>query len=186
MTNSDIRQEIRSALTKVPGNDFEVVAQDLLAALGYRSERTLPGQTGDAANFVMQFPARNGNIKMEQEFCENSQSVRLVFQLSGTEIASSDQQMLRLEADSFDKGQQQSFIFFAVELKESTYACGKYAQFTREINRRLTQPAVVLFRTADHRLTLAFVHRREHKRDAKRDVLGHVSLIRETLGASST
>ncbi len=179
MANPDIRKEIQSALAQVPGGDFEVVVRDLLAVLGYRSERTLPAQTGDAANFVTQFPAWNGNTKAEQEFCEDSESVRLIFQFTGTEIASSGQQMLRFESDSFDKGQQQSFIFFAVELKERTYARGKYAQFTREINKRLNQPAVVLFKTADHRLTLAFVHRREHKRDNKRDVLGHVSLVRE-------
>ena len=40
-------------------------------------------------------------------------------------------------------------------------------------------PTVVLFRTAGGLLTLAFVHRRKHKRDPDRDVLGTVSLIRE-------
>ena len=38
---------------------------------------------------------------------------------------------------------------------------------------------MVLFKTATDLLTLSFVHRREHKRDSNRDVLGHVSLIRE-------
>ena len=91
---------------------------------------------------------------------------------------------------SFDRGQQQSFIFFAVELKKATCARGQYAQFTREINKRLSQPTVVLFKTTDlpaehgsaqagNLLTAAFVHRREHKRDPNRDVLGKVSLIRE-------
>ena len=66
-----------------------------------------------------------------------------------------------------------------MELKDTSYSRGQYAAFTREINKRLSQPSVVLFRTADHRLTLSFVHRREHKRDSQRDVLGHVSMIRE-------
>ena len=179
MTNSGIRNEIQSALTKIPDNDFEAVAQDLLAVLGYRSERTLIGQTGDVTDFVARFPATKGNTKTEQAFCENAQSVRLVFQVTSEEIASADQPTLGFEADFFDKGQQQSFIFFAVELKEATYARSQYAQFTREINKRLSQPSVVLFRTAGHRLTLAFVHRRGHKRDDRRDVLGRVSLIRE-------
>ena len=91
--------------------------------------------------------------------------MRLVFQVTSDEIVSVNQPTLGFEADSFDKGQQQSFIFFAVELKGATYARGQYAQLTREINKRLSQPTVVLFRTADHRLTLSFVHRREHKRD---------------------
>ena len=67
----------------------------------------------------------------------------------------------------------------AVELKQDRYPRGQYARFTREINKRLAQPTVVLFRTASGRLTLAFVHRRPHRYDPDRDVLGNVSLIRE-------
>ena len=66
-----------------------------------------------------------------------------------------------------------------MELEHARYARGRYAAFTREINKRLRQPAVVLFRTAASLLTLAFVHRRPHKRDDNRDVLGSVSLVRE-------
>ena len=40
-------------------------------------------------------------------------------------------------------------------------------------------PTVVLFRTGLNLLTLAFVERRQHKRNPNRDVLGRVSLIRE-------
>ena len=59
------------------------------------------------------------------------------------------------------------------------YARGKYAQFTRVINKWSQSPTVVLFKTAAERLTLAFVHRRQHKRNPERDVLGRVSLVRE-------
>ena len=174
-----VKEDVRAALAAMPQGDFAATAQDLLAALGYRSERILLGQTGDVADFIAQFPVPKGNTKTEQAFYEHVQSVRLVFQMTSDEIADAAQPTLEFAADSFDKGQQQSFIFFAVKLKEATYARGQYAQFTREINKRLRQPSVVLFKTADNLLTLAFVHRREHKRDGQRDVLGHVSLIRE-------
>ena len=186
----NVKEDIGVALAAMPQSDFAVAAQDLLAALGYQSERTLPGQTGAVADFIAQFPAPKESTRTEQAFRENAQSLRLVFQVTRDEIASVNQQTLGLEAASFDKGQQQSFIFFAVELKEATYPRGQYAQFTREINKRLSQPSVVLFRTADlpaehgsaqagNLLTVAFVHRREHKRAPERDVLGKVSLIRE-------
>ncbi len=165
-----VREDVRAALAAIPQGNFAAAAQDLLAVLGYQSERTLPGQT----DFMAQFPAPKANTKTEQAFGECVQSVQLVFQVTSDEIAAANQ-----PAASFDAGQQQSFIFFAVALKEASYARGQYAQFTRAINKRLRQPAVVLFKTTDHRLTLAFVHRREHKRAGKRDVLGHVSLIRE-------
>ncbi len=168
-----IKEAIRATLAKIPLGDFAAIAQDLLAVLGYRSARTLGGQTGDVADFIAQFPIPKPNTKTELAFREQVQSVRLVFQVTSDEITAG------FEAHSFDKGQQQSFLFFAVELKEATYPRGEYAQFTREINKRLSQPCVVLFSTANHRLSLSFVHRREHKRDQQRDVLGRVSLIRE-------
>lgn len=174
-----MREDIQAALVGIPSNDFKAAVQDLLAVLGYRSERTLAGQTGAVADFIAQFPAAKANTQTEQNFREHVQAVRLVFQFTSDEIASVDRPTLGFEAASFDEGRQQSFIFFAVELKEASYPRGRYAEFTREINKRLSQPTVVLFRTADHRLTLAFVHRREHKRDTNRDVLGRVSLIRE-------
>ena len=70
-------------------------------------------------------------------------------------------------------------MFIVFELRDKCYPRGDYVELTREINKRLVVPAVVLFRTANGRLTLAFVHRRPHKRDRTRSVLGSVSLIRE-------
>ena len=178
MSDGNIRDRIKRALAAMPAENFLSAAKDLLDVLGYQSKRTQK-LSGSVDDFVCEFPARNDNTKTEQAFREHTQSVRLVFQVTSDEIASADQPTLGFEAASFDKGRQRSFIFFAVELKEATYPRGQYAQFTREINKRLSQPTVVLFNTADRRLTLAFVHRRKHKLDPDRDVLGKVSLIRE-------
>ena len=172
------KEQILSALATIPDSDFLAVTKDLLRVLGYRSDRIME-LSGDPEDFILQFPAPNENARTEQTFCENAQSVRLIFQLTSDEIASSNQQTLSFDAASFDKGNTSSFIFSAVELKKDTYARGEYAQFTREINKRLSQPSVVLFRTTSNLLTLAFVHRRPHKRDPNRDVMGSVSLIRE-------
>ena len=166
MNTTDLREDIQAALVAIPSGDFLAATKDLLEVLGYQSDRTLE-LLGSVDDFIHEFPAPKPNTKTEQAFREHVQSVRLVFQMTSDEIASADQPTLGFEADSFDKGQQQSFMFFAVELKEASYARGQYAQFTREINKRLSQPTVVLFSTAEQRLTLSFVHRREHKRDAE-------------------
>ena len=176
---SQTKKQILSALAVISASDFLIAAKDLLEVLGYQSDRTQEF-SGSVDDFIQEFPAYSQkNTQTSRAFRKHVRSVRLIFQMTSDEIASVDQPTLGFEADSFDKGQQQSFIFFAVELKGATYARGQYAQLTREINKRLSQPTVVLFRTADHRLTLSFVHRREHKRDPGRDVLGHVSLVRE-------
>ncbi len=173
------REQIFAALEAIPASDFLEATKDLLEVLGYKSDRTQE-LSGSVDDFIQEFPSYSPkNTKTSLAFRKHLESVQIVFQVTSDEIVSVNQPTLRFEADSFDKGQQKSFIFFAIELKDKSYARGQYAQFTREINKRLIQPTVVLFRTADHRLTIAFVHRREHKRDPERNVLGNVSLIRE-------
>ena len=82
------------------------------------------------------------------------------------------------EAPTFDEGYVRTFTFFAIELKDPDYPRGKYAQFTREVNKRMVMPVVVFFRVKD-RLTIGFVGRRQHRLDQDRDVLEQVSLIKD-------
>ncbi len=187
MDNGTSRTEIRAALAAMPGNDLAPAAQRLLDTLGYRSQRTLDNQSGAVDGFITTFPTirRDGTTateptQSERAFRDQAASVRIIFQFTNTEIAAAAAaQRALFEDDAFDSGNAQSFMFTAVELKQNRYPRGQYARFTREINKRLSQPTVVLFRTASGLLTLAFVHRRPHKYDPDRDVLGNVSLIRE-------
>ena len=178
MNNEEIKKkkEIESALAAICGDDFLQTSKDLLAVLGYRSERTakLPGT---AVDFIQRFPARNKNTETEQEFLNNVESVELVFQVRSEEIAPSDQPTL-FESPAFDKGYVRSFMFFAIELKDLDYPRGKYAQFTREVNKRFIMPIVVFF-SVENRLTIGFAGRRPHKRDSDLDVLEQITLIKD-------
>ena len=178
MNNEEIRkkEEIESALAAMIDDDFLETSKDLLEALGYRSDRTA-NFPGTADDFIRRFPARNENTDTEREFRKNVESVELVFQVTSEEIAPDDQPML-FEAPVFDEGYVRTFTFFAIELKDSDYPRGKYAQFTREVNKRMVMPVVVFFRVKD-RLTIGFVGRRQHRLDQDRDVLEQVSLIKD-------
>ena len=178
MNNEEIRkkEEIESALAWMIDDDFLETSKELLEVLGYRSDRTANFPI-TAEDFIRRFPARNEDTDTEQEFRKNVESIELVFQVSSTEIAPNDQPML-FEAPTFDEGYVRTFTFFAVELKDKDYPRGKYAQFTREVNKRLVMPVVVLFRVKD-RLTIGFVGRRQHRRDPDRDVLEQVTLIKD-------
>ena len=177
-STDNLRGILQSVLAAMPANEFLKATKGILEVLGYRSMRTSE-LSGSVDEFISEFPAPNEDTKTEEEFRNLTQSVKLIFQLTSDEVAASTQPTIAFDPASFDKAHQQSFVFFAVELKEATCTRGQYARFTREINKRLNQPSVVLFRTTSNLLTLAFVHRREHKRDPDRDVLGKVSLIRE-------
>ena len=171
------KEAIESALAAIPTGDFLEKSKDLLSTLGYRSELTLE-LSGTIDDFFEEFPPRNPNTKTEQEFRKHAESAQIIFQFTKDEIEDDPQQMTLLESNSFDKGNIKSFLFCAVELKDNNYSRTKYAQFTREINKRLFAPTVILFRTAKH-LTVAFADRRPDKTDEDRDVLGQVTLIKD-------
>ena len=184
MNNEEIskKEEIESALAAMIDDDFLETSKDLLEALGYRSDRTA-NFPGTADDFIRRFPARNENTDTEQEFRNNVESVELVFQVSSEEIAPNDQTIL-FEAPTFDEGYVRTFTFFAIELKDPDYPRGKYAQFTREVNKRMVMPIVVFFRVRSEtrvkdRLTIGFVGRRQHRQDPDRDVLEQVTLIKD-------
>ena len=176
-TTNPIRAALRS-MAAADGADWPDAAADLLAALGYRSERTLAGQSGDAGDFIRQFPAANPGAQAERALLDAAQSVHILFQYTASEIQAQTQRAL-FDAAGFDTGNARSFLFAAVQLRGDAYPRGRYAAFTRELNRHIQLPMVVLFRTLAGRVTLAFVHRRPNRRDETRDVLGSVSLIRE-------
>ena len=180
MTTSSTHNAIASALKRMSAVDFTDASRELLAALGYRSDRTLDGQTGNVADFIERFPAPHPSTTTEKAFAQQATFAALIFQVTSDEIEIIAQgQQLLFDADGFDQGLAQSFLFMAVDLKGKHYPRSQYISFTREINKRFPAPAVVLFKTADDLLTLAFVHRRMNQRDPKRDVLGSVSLVRE-------
>ena len=179
-TRVDLHGKIRDALRSMRGDDFSEQASRLLGVLGYRSERTVPGQSGAVDEFLSRFPAENPGTKSEQEFGDAISSVRVLFQVADQEVEEAGGSLLLFRDNAFDKGNARSFIFTAVQLRGDGYPRGRYAAYTREINKRFPRiPAVVLFRTAAGRITLAFVHVRPNKRNPERNVLGSVSLIRE-------
>ena len=180
MTASSTHNAIASTLKRIAAAKFTDASRELLAALGYRSDRTLDGQTGNVADFIEQFPAPHPSTTTEKAFAQQATFAALIFQVTSDEIEIIAQgQQLLFDADGFKQSLAQSFLFMAVELKGKHYPRSQYISFTREINKRFPAPAVVLFKTADDLLTLAFVHRRMNQRDPKRDVLGSVSLVRE-------
>ena len=176
MNNEEIRkkEEIESVLVAMIGGDFLEASENLLAVLGYRSELTAE-LWETVEEFIERFPAENENTNTEQEFRNNVKSVEIIFQVTSDEIASSQPTLF---GSRFDVGNTESFMFFTVELKSKDYPRGKYAQFTREVNKRFIMPIVVFFRV-ENRLTIGFVGRRQDKRDPNLDVLEQVTLIKD-------
>ena len=178
MSNENIKKNLEAALAALPDDDFLATAQGLLETLGYHSELT-PELRGSVDEVVDALGLEKRHTNAAQNLSEEVRSIGFIFQIGEDEINANGQQTLDLETASFERGHTKRFNFVAVELRDRSYTRGNYAEFTREMNAWFNAPTVILFKTADNRLTLAFVHRRQHKHDPSRDVLGSVSLIRE-------
>ncbi len=171
-----LKKKIKKALALLKNDAPQETARALFSLLGYSSKRTLE-LDGSPQLFINQFAPLAGKpgTKAEKDFLAAAKSVHITFQVTDKEIRSSGQ--ANLLEEGFDEGYAKSFLFMVVELRPTNYARGKYADMTREINKRFGMPTVVLF-TNGGLATFAFVHRRTHKNQKNRTVLGKVSLIR--------
>ena len=123
-------------------------------------------------------PRRTRTPKPSKHFAIVPNPCSYYSNLQATRSPGDTQQTLDFAEGFLKEGGTASFLFFAVTLKADTYSRSRYAEFTREINKRLNTPTVVLFRVGE-RLTIAFVGRRQHQYDETRDVLEQVTLIKE-------
>ena len=176
-TTADDKRHIQSVLQEYSDADCQTAALKLLETMGYRSERTLE-LSGDVEDFIDAFDAPIPGTQTERRFREHTESVKLIFQFSDSEITKAVQSNM-FDTGEFDKSNERSFLFASVELVDESYSRGEYALFTREINKRIDIPTVVVFRTSTGAISVSFVNRRVNKHDADRVVLGNVSLIRE-------
>ena len=182
MPNTQLENQITSELNALATGDLATGATKLFATLGYESTRFVPDTDDDSPDAFLRRVSNVTDTQSEQEFRNQVSAVKLLFQVTDGEIqaASSAQGgMFENVAGEADANVTQSFFFAVAELKGNSYPRGVYARVAREINKRLPIATVVLMRNANKDVSLAFVDRRPHKRDANRAVLGNVALLRE-------
>ena len=172
-TRTELRENIQDALTDITKGDLHERAPNLLNALGYHSDRTLPGQTGDPNELLSELPE---DTKDKQEFLKEAQTAYLIFQVTDSELGGA--QLFR--EDKIEKSQLQSYLFIAVTLKGEDYSRTRLSSMTRLLNKQFRMPVMVLFRYGardKQQLSIAVINRRTHKRNQDKDVLGKVTLI---------
>ena len=182
MPNTQLRSDIISDLNALTSGDLAAGATKLFQTIGYQSTRFVPDTDDDSPDAFLKRVSNVTDTQSEQEFRNQVSAVKLLFQVTDSEIqaASSAQGgMFENVAGEADANVTQSFFFAVAELKGNSYPRGVYARVAREINKRLPIATVVLMRNANKDVSLAFVDRRPHKRDANRAVLGNVALLRE-------
>ncbi len=156
-------------------NDLLTQSLKFFNALGYISERRIE-ESGSPETFLENYDAQQRFNKERGLFAE-WQEVYLLFQLTDDEIKPI-KPAFQAVTQPIDNSIIESFLFVALELKQTRYSRTDLAQMTRAINQIFAMPAILLFKHGET-LTLSVIHRRLHQRDGSRDVLEKVTLIKE-------
>jgi len=183
MTDQDTKRKIETALKSFSSGNISQSSLALFATLGYNTTRQNPFVKKTIAefeeNFGHAFAEKNFN-KEKARFAE-WKSVDLLFQLSREELSGQqglfDSNKINWEGED-EKTVIETYLFFAIELTQPEYSRTLLAQVTREVNKIFPMPVMIIFRHGQN-LTLSIIDRRLHKRDAQKDVLKKVTLIKD-------
>jgi type I restriction-modification system DNA methylase subunit len=171
---TDLKSTLQVALQAIPTGDFRAAHLGLLDALGYRSDKTrsLPGAAPEA--FAEMIDSASGTTLNREKACFDQWThADLLFQLTDEELSG---QKSLFDATELKPKLLQSYLFFAIQLSGSHYSRTDLSTITRQINRCFPMPVMVLF-SYNGELSVAVINRRQHKREAHKDVLGKVTLI---------
>ena len=170
------RENIRKAIQDFSGSEslFDQ-GINFFKKLGYPTDRQVGLEEGDWESLLEQAGERRSRPDEEKALVPETKNVFLLFQMTERDL---HQQLGLFEDPDGVDIRINSYLFFALELQKDHYARGKLAEATRQINRLFQMPVMVLFRHGE-RLSLAIIDRRPNKRDATRDVLEKVSMVRD-------
>ena len=132
-------------------------ARNLLNTLGYESEITLDLETNLAEEFISYFD-EFGKLNTERAIVDEWESIDFLCQLTEEEISGTGQTRIAFKNKQLDNTVIESYVFFALKLRESSYTRTQLANITREINRLTPMPAMLLFQ---HGQTLTDEHFRK-------------------------
>ena len=177
MNDIEYKQIIAEALQRFRSGDLVQNARDLLNTLGYHSELEMDIEPNTAKGFIAEFDLSK-KMYRERAQIDDWVSIDLLFQLREEEITESDKIQIPFDNRQIDNTRIESYLFFALKLRDSNYTRTQLSNITREINKLTPMPAMVLFQYGQT-LTFSIIDRRLHKRDESRDVLEKVTLIKD-------
>ncbi|MRR56977.1 MAG: hypothetical protein EG824_02010 [Deltaproteobacteria bacterium] len=179
--NAELLSVIQAALAAFQKKPLSDAATGLLDKLGYRSDRTINLGDSTPRTFLdfVHANAKSDNFNEVKALVADWQSADLLFQLTDEELSG---HASLFKETGVNAGLLQSYVFFAIELKDGDYARGKLTDIARQINRVFPMPVMVLIKHLTDKMpviSIAVINRRQSKRDAAKDVLGKVTIIRD-------
>ncbi|MFB7881664.1 Eco57I restriction-modification methylase domain-containing protein [Brevundimonas diminuta] len=155
---------------------LETAGHRLLDVLGYRSAKTIE-LDGRPSSFAREVDP-DGKLQHASAHLDKWREVRFLFQLTNDEIPMLGRELSATNlAERYGKSIVDSFVFLAIDLEGEGWKRAALAEITRVVNSLFPMPVIILFRHGQ-RFSLAASERRQHKRDAARDVqTGRVTIV---------
>ncbi|MEX2259818.1 MAG: Eco57I restriction-modification methylase domain-containing protein [Woeseia sp.] len=175
--NDDLRELIQSALRSFEATALRDASLGLLETLGYTSDKTIPIPESDPAAFLELASEHKPEVTINKDkaLFDDWLKADVLFQLTDEELS---REASLFKNDLVNPGLLQSYLFFAIELNQRDYARGRLTAIARQLNRIFPMPVMVFIKHRDL-LSIAVINRRANKRDAEKDVLGKVTIIRD-------
>ncbi len=178
---TDHRTSIASNLQAFAPTPLRQASLDLLATLGYQSDKTIELEGSKPQAFLDFIKEANPAATFDQKkaLFDEWQSADLLFQLTDKEISGEHS---LFKDTNIKPGLLRSYLFFAIELTGGDYARGKLTAIARQLNRVFPMPVMVLIKhLADKQpvLSIAVINRRRNKTQADKDVLEKTTIIRD-------
>ena len=120
MNELQTKKNIEQAVKGFQHDRLGINANNLLNALGYESEETVELESSLAEEFIFYFD-QFGKLNRERALVDEWESVDFLFQLTEEEISGTDQTRIAFKNRQIDDTIMESYLFFAVKLKESHY-----------------------------------------------------------------
>ncbi len=165
---------IQTALALFQSLPLKDAARQLLARLGYQSDRFLPNAGSRPQDFLDDFASAQP-FDPAKALVSEWTSADLLFQLTDQELS---RETSLFTDDSVQRGLLKSYVFIAIGLKQPEYPRGSFSAIARQVNRLFPMPVLVIFKHGHH-LTFAVINRRRNKLDETKDVLEKATLIRD-------
>jgi adenine-specific DNA-methyltransferase len=164
--------QIVDGLRKFDNVPLPFASLSLWRTLGYESDRLNEGVSPSDPQGFWNWINREGVLSEQNALLSHWQSAHLLFQLTNEDIklGFTRQGSLMGEEGGYDKGQIDSFLFLAIELKDKSYSRTELSKITREVNRAFRMPVIVLFKHGPT-ISISVIDRRTNKRDGSKDVV---------------
>ncbi|MEK0188987.1 hypothetical protein, partial [Microcoleus anatoxicus] len=130
MNEQQMKDQIAQSIQNLAAGNAAQKLELLFQTLGYTTQRKFELDSNHPEDFIDTFGF--GEINQQRASLSQWKSVDFLFQLTEDEIKSNGQLGF---SSNIDQNYLQSYIFLAVELRETDYTRSQLSDITREVNR---------------------------------------------------